>query len=247
MKFGKLAPKKNSKTLRFTKYLSPAIPAPPEKVWREYKVPPNLWGMYGNDTIGDCTCACIAHMLMLVTSHTGTMVTPTKDEVIAAYSAVTGYDPKTGLNDNGAAITDVLNYWMNTGISGHKILGWAAIDPTNITAVKQAIWLFGGVDIGVNLPNSAMNQFNSNQPWSILPNDGGIDGGHSIPNFGYGSEGTNCITWAQRQGMEWDWFQKYCDECYAVITQDWINQATKQTPSGFSLETLQADLAALKS
>src|SRR5580698_5360811 len=151
MKFGKLAPKKNSKTLLLSKYLTTTLPATlppaPEKVWREYKVPPSLWGMLGNDTIGDCTCAAIAHFLMLVTAHTGTMVTPSVSDVLSVYSAVSGYDPATGANDNGAAITDVLEYWRTTGISGHKILAWAAIDPTNIPEVKQGIWLFGGVDI----------------------------------------------------------------------------------------------------
>lgn len=246
-KLGKLAPKINPKTLQLSKYLGTAVPAPPNKAWREYKIDPNAWQMFGNDSIGDCTCACIAHMVMLMTAHTGTMVVPTVDDVIGAYSAVSGYNPQNGTNDNGAAITDVLNYWRTTGIAGHKILGWAQVDQTNITSMKQAIWLFGGIDIGVNLPNSAMSQFDSNTSWEVLPNDGGIDGGHSIPNFGYGRTGTNCITWAKRQPMSWDWFLKYCDEAYAVITQDWINQATGKTPSGFDLVTLQADLNALKS
>ena len=247
MKLGRLPKKFNPKTLKLSKYLeSPLVtapPPPPEKVWREYKVPSDQWGMFGNDTIGDCTCACIAHMLMLVTAHTGTMIVPSESDVITAYSAVSGYDPSTGANDNGAAITDVLNYWQTNGISGHKILGWAEIDYTNIDQIKQAIWLFGGVDLGVNIAQAAMEQFSAGQSWEVVPDDGGIEGGHSIPNFGYGSDGTNCITWAQRQAMSWVWFAKYVEEAYAVITQDWIVQATQETPSGFDLATLQTDLA----
>lgn len=245
-KLGKHAPKKSSKTLLFSNYLTAKAPDPPNKVWREYKVSPTAWGMFMNDTIGDCTCAAIAHMLMLMTAHTGTMVVPTEQEVLTAYTAVSGYDPNTGMNDNGAAIVDVLNYWHTTGIAGHKILGWAQIDNTNVYAVKQAIWLFGGVDLGVQLPNIALEQLSLNQPWGLVSNDEGNAGGHSIPNFGYGSQGTNCITWGRRQGMSWDWFKQYCDEAYIVITQDWIDQATNQTPSGFDLETLMKDLQALK-
>lgn len=244
MKFGKLAPKPHRKTLKATRYMA-QVPAPPEKVYREYKIPPGMWEMFANDSLGDCTCAAIAHMLMLVTAHTGTMVVPTVDEVVKVYSAVSGYVPGDDSTDNGAAISDVLDYWQTQGISGHKILGWAAIDPTDIVAVKKAIWIFGGIDIGVNLPNIAMTQLNSGQPWDVVPDDGGIDGGHSVPNFGYGSQGTNCITWGQRQGMSWEWFAKYADEAYAVITQDWMD-AQGKTPSGFDLATLQADLAALK-
>jgi hypothetical protein len=246
MKFGKLAPKHNSKGLLLNKYLAASIPPAPEKVYREYKVPASLWGMLGNDTLGDCTCAAIAHYLMLVTAHTGAMLVPTVEDVVTVYSAVSGYDPATGANDNGAAITDVLEYWRTTGIAGHKILAWAALDQTNLAELRQAIWLFGGIDIGVQLPNVAVNQFNAGQPWEVVTDDGGLDGGHSVPNFGYGSEGTNCITWAQRQGMSWDWFQKYCDEAYTVITPEWFQQATQKTPSGFDLAALQADLLALK-
>lgn len=245
MKLGKLAPKFSPRTLSFAKYAGAAVPAPPLKVWREYKVPPDAWGMFGNDTIGDCTCAAIAHMLMLITAHTGTMVVPTEQDVITAYSAVSGYDPATGMNDNGAAITDVMEYWRTVGIAGHKILGWAAIDQTDLNAFRQAVWLFGGVNIGIQVPAVAMTQFGSGEPWSIVDNDGGIEGGHSIPNFGYGHEGTNCITWGKRQGMSWDWFKKYCDEAYTVITPEWLDQATGLTPSGFDLTTLQADLKAL--
>lgn len=246
MKFGKLAPKTHPKTLKFSKYLTNALPLAPEKVYREYKVPPSLWGMLKNDTLGDCTCAAIAHMLMLVTAHTGTMVTPTEEDVVTAYAAVSGYNPQNGSNDNGAAITDVLEYWRTKGIAGHKIEGWAEVNHANIPAIKQAIYLFGGVDIGVQLPNAAMSQVNEGVAWDLVTNDGGIDGGHSIPNFGYGRDGTNCITWGKRQGMSWAWFAKYCDEAYAVITKDWINQASGKTVSGFDLETLVADLNALR-
>jgi hypothetical protein len=183
-------------------------------------------------------------MLMLVSSYNGPMVVPKEQDVLTVYSAVSGYDPKTGANDNGAAITDVLDYWQTTGIAGHKILGWAAVNFQNILEVKQAIYIFGGVDLGVNLPNSAQSQFQANQPWDIVVPDGGIDGGHSVPNFGYGADGTNCITWAQRQPMSWAWFSKYCDEAYAVIDPAWLS-AAQLTPSGFDLATLQQDLASL--
>jgi hypothetical protein len=204
-----------------------------------------MWEYFANDQLGDCTCAAIAHMLMLVTAHTGTMVVPTLDDVITAYSAVSGYDPKTGLNDNGADIPTVLEYWRVTGIAGHKILGWGNVNAANLDDVKRAIWIFGGVDVGIEVYETDMQQFNSGQPWSLTPQDGALLGRHSVPHFGYGHEGTNCISWAQRQGMIWNWFLKRVVECYAVITQDWLNQATKLTPSGFDLAALEADLPKL--
>jgi hypothetical protein len=247
-KLGKLAPKFNKRTLKFSKYLaaSPTVlPAPPPKSYWEYKIPPDAWQMFGNDTIGDCTCACIAHMLMNVTAHTGNIVVPTLQDVISVYSAVSGYDPSTGDNDNGAAITDVLAYWQTTGIASHKILGWASLDASNIQHVEQGNYIFGGVDIGFNVPQSAMDQANAHEAWDVVPDDGGIIGGHSVPIFGYGSQGATCITWGALQQLSWDFFSKYTDEAYVCVTQDWLNQADGLAPSGFDLAALQADLKAI--
>jgi hypothetical protein len=239
----KLTPKYAGRVLQLKDYLA-GVPAAPEKVYWEYKIPPDAWQMFGNDTIGDCTCACIAHMIMLATAHTGTLFTPAESDIIAAYSAVSGYDPSTGANDNGAAIQDVLNYWQNTGIGGHKIIGWAQIDQTNIAEVKQGIWLFGGTDIGIEVFQSMEDQFDNHQPWD---NPSGDDlGGHSIPVFGFGADGCDGVTWATLQQMSWDTWSKICSEAYCVITEDWINQLSGKTYSGFDLAQLQADLAALK-
>jgi hypothetical protein len=170
------------------------------------------------------------------TAHTGTMVTPTTQEVLAAYTAITGYDG-TEATDNGAAITDVLDYWQKTGLCGHKIDAWVQIDHTNLDHVKQAIYLFGGLNIGVQLPQSAMDQNKANESWSVVANDGGILGGHSIVNFGYGSLGTTVVTWGALQGMRWDWFAKYCDEAYAIVSLDWLN-VSGVAPSHLNLAAL---------
>lgn len=248
-KFGKLAPKTHPNTLKLSKYtgpMTPISPTPVHKVWREWAIKPGAWQMFGNDLCGDCVFAAMAHMLMLETEHTIGTVTPTLDEIIKAYSAVSGYDPATGANDNGAYISDGLDYWKNVGFAGHKIMGWAQVDHTNIWHVKQAVWIFGGLDIGVQMPQSGMDQFSRGQFWEVVPNDGGIVGGHSVPLGGYGSQGTNCVTWGQRQGMTWEWFSRYCDEAFVPITEDFINQATHLTPSGFDLKALETDLLSIK-
>src|SRR5450631_1145108 len=128
MKLGKLAPKDNPRTLLFDNYVKVApLPPEPTKAYWEYrlKVP---WQMFKNDTVGDCTCAGPAHEILNRTIHKGSLVTPTDSQVIAMYSWLSGYDPMTGLNDNGAAITDALDYLRTTGLAGEKIDGWAQID-----------------------------------------------------------------------------------------------------------------------
>ena len=252
LRLGKLPPKFNPKTLYLPKYFLKAtdtsLPAPPPKNYWEYKIPADAWQMFGNDTLGDCTCACIAHMLMNATAHTGNIVIPTLADVIKVYSDVTGYDPSqaqpdgTNPTDQGAAITDILNYWQTTGIAGHKILAWASIDQGNTTHVKQGNYIFGGVDIGFNVPQSAMDQTNAKQAWDVVANDGGIIGGHSVPVFGFGSQGNTCITWSLLQQMSWDFFAKYCDEGYSVVTQDWVSNATGLAPNALNMDALMADI-----
>jgi hypothetical protein len=252
-KLGKLAPKANPKTLLFSKFLrADAPPPPPNKLWREYKIPKDAWQMFGNDTAGDCTCAAIAHMLMLVTAHVGKMVTPQLSDVIGAYSAITGYDPsQTDANgnnptDNGAAITDVLAYWQKTGLAGHKILAWAAIDYSNVVTRHQGVYIFGANDIGVQLPAIAQQQFSDGVPWDVVSDDGGIEGGHCIVEAGYGKKGSDMVTWGNGQQKATNaWSAKYVDEAYVVITQDWINNASGLAPNALNMSELTQALAAV--
>lgn len=232
--------------LLFSSFLQKKAPPAPEKVYREYKIPEDAWGMFDNDTVGDCTCAAIAHMLMLVTSHTGKMVVPDRRDVISFYSAVSGFNLETGENDNGADLASVLNRWQHVGLSGHKILAWADIDPQNIEHQKQGIYIFGATDDGIQMPISAMNQFGANLPWSVDEEFAAIEGGHSVPRFGYGHVGAKCVTWGKLQGATWEWWMKYLFECCVVITKDWINEASGLAPNSMDLDALRNALKALK-
>jgi len=201
--------------------------------------------MFSNDQIGCCVVASIAHTLMNVTAHTGEVVVPTDQEVIEFYSAISGYVPGDEATDNGAAITDGLAHWQSVGISGHKILGWAQIDVTNHTQVMLGNYIFGGVDIGFNVPQFAMEEVADMSDWTMMQADTNIIGGHSVPVMAHGNKGCACITWAKIQRMSWDFFSAYCDEGYCIITEDWLRQADGLTPSGFDLDALKADLLAL--
>lgn len=254
MKLGKLAPKRNRKTLSFAAYLkSPVLPTPPEKNYWEYKVPPSTIGMYGNDTVGDCTIAEVAHDLILKTAHAGTPFFPDPAEVLKMYSAISGYDPNQmdgdGNNptDTGCAITDVLEYMVTTGLQGYKYDGWAAIDSSNRAHRSLGVYLFGGVNVGVQLPSAAQQQFSDNETWEPVANDS-IEGGHCILQSGYGLEGDNFETWGKGdQKATKEWSDQYIDEAYVVLSKDWISKANDLAPNALNYDALVADLAALKS
>jgi hypothetical protein len=250
LKLGKVVARHDPRTLLLASYITPTLPTPPASFDLTSKV--HAWGMMDNDQIGDCTCAAAGHLIMEWTANAGKkMVTPTDKQIVAAYSAVTGYNPVTGANDNGANEIDILNYWRQTGIAGHKIGAFMALEPSNHNHVMDSVYIFEGCYIGVQLPKSAQPQVQNHQPWSVPPGgpvgDGapGSWGGHAIPVVAYDARGVTVVTWGALQTMTWSFWEVYCDEAYAILSKDYLT-GRSTTPEGFSLKQLQADLADLK-
>ena len=246
LKLGKQPARHDPRTLLFASYTTPALPAPPASLdlTTSVKAP---WGMMDNAQVGDCTCAAAGHLLMEWSANAQTkMFTPSDAQIIAAYSAITGYNPKTGANDNGAVELDVLNYWRKTGIARHKIGAFVALEPSNHTHVMDAVYIFEGCYIGLQLPISAQGQ----QIWAVPPQGTsgpgapGSWGGHAVPVVGYDARGLTVVTWGQLLRMTWPFWEAYCDEAYAIISNDYLDKS-KKTPSGFDLAALQADLKSL--
>ena len=101
LKLGKSVARHDPRALLLASYVTPALPVPPASFDLTSKV--KAWGMMDNDQIGDCTCAAAGHLIIEWTANAKKkMVTPTDKQIVAAYSAITGYNPVTGANDNGA-------------------------------------------------------------------------------------------------------------------------------------------------
>jgi len=251
LKLGKQPVRHDPRTLLFASYLTPALPTPPATFDLTKKVGAS-WGMMANDQIGDCTCAAAGHLIMEWTANAGKkMVTPTDKQIIAAYSSITGYNPVTGANDNGAQEVDVLNYWRQTGIANDKIGAYVALEPANHTHIMDSVYIFEGCYIGLRLPKSAQAQTQNHQPWSVPPGgptgDGapGSWGGHAVPVVAYDARSITVVTWGALQTMTWGFWAAYCEEAYAILSTDYIT-GKKTTPQGFNLQQLQTDLADLK-
>lgn len=250
LKLGKHPARHDPRTLLLASYVTPALPAPPASFDLTAKV--QTWGMMQNDQLGDCTCAAAGHLIMEWTANAkGKTVTPTDQQIVAAYSAITGYNPGTGANDNGAAEIDVLNYWRQSGIANHKIGAYMALEPANHTHIMDSVYIFGGCYIGLLLPTSAQEQVRNHQPWSVPPGgpagDGkpGSWGGHAVPVVAYDARGVTVVTWGALQMMTWTFWEAYCEEAYAILSTDYLT-GKKVTPQGFNLQQLQADLGDLK-
>lgn len=235
------------RTLRLEKYAISLPPPPPWVNWETKASQP--WGSMLNDQIGCCTCSCAGHMIQSWTADNGSELTVADSDVLTAYSDVSGYDPMTGQNDNGAMISDVLKYWQKTGVGGHKIDAYASIDPSNHTLLRQAIDLFGGVDMGIQLPVAAQNMSTHWKMWGRTPAmiNGdwapGSWGGHCVAVLAYNELSYVCVSWGELIRIDLDFWNNYVDEAWAVLSPDFFNG--NKSASGLDLTQLQNDLSAL--
>ena len=235
-----------------------SLPAANGLVDRESKV--STWPMYGNDTVGDCTCAGMGHAVAQWTAFSGQVTGGAQftDEVIVdtLYAAVSGYNPQTGANDNGAELYQVCNYMMNTGIKDvngklHKIAGYADIASfNNLGYLKQVLNAFGTVYLGVNVQDADETAFSDGQPWA-LPKNGtqvgpdGIDHCIVMSYSAFGVSGViddeTIITWGAEQKINVAWAWTNIGEAIALISEDWV-EANGDTPIGQSMAQLITDL-----
>ncbi len=241
-KLGRRPAKTDPHPLRLAKYLTAGLLAdPPER--RDWIAPMTDIGMVLNGALGDCTCAAAGHMVQAWTAANGAQVIVPDTEIERAYSAVSGYVPGDPSTDNGAFALDVLKYWRDTGIGGHKILGWVALNPKNRKQMTIAADLFGGVYAGFDLPISAHGQ----EVWAT-PAGGPVGdgtprswGGHMIPLLNYGPLGYVCLTWGAPLTLTESFVETFCEEAYCVVSTDWA-QDGRAAPSGVLLGELVADM-----
>lgn len=247
-KLGKLAPRLDSRTLKFKTYLTKLPPLPSAIDWSG-KV--KLWNELGNDSVGDCTCAGAGHLEMAWSAYANpNEVVPTTEQILKAYSSITGYDPSQtdsqGNNptDTGADLLTVLNYWRAHGIAKHGIKYYAQIALNSQEQLQASIALMGGAYIGVNLPQSAEDAFQAGQPWTDTT-DKNILGGHCIVLVGYDPTYVTAVTWGATVKVSYAWLNTYMDEAYAIISPQWVEAGGVNTPTGLNLTQLEADLKAL--
>lgn len=210
------------------------------------------WPLYKNDTVGDCTIAGMAHAFTATGVSAGySQSLFTDDEIIRVYSDITGYNPDTGENDNGAQMQDVLAYMRNYGMTdasgkAHKVTAYAALrKPSDPLLLSEVLKTFGTVYVGITCPQSAEEQF-QNGPWLYEP-DSPILGGHAISlhrRQPYGSHvGVfDFSTWGALQRVTIPFLAHYVDEAWAFITPDWL-EVNGGTVDGLDLAQLQADMS----
>jgi hypothetical protein len=216
-KMGKLPRKVDKRTLQLVKFLVlKNLPSLPDS----YDVD-SEWtnmidtNMYGNDTLGDCVIAGRAHMTLRFEDFEQNLLIPITDQDVE-----NEYFKETGGPDSGLNMLDSLNEWRQSGWQAageqYDIHAYAQIDITNHDELKYCIYLLRGAYTGFNVPQSAMDQFNAGQSWTVVAGSP-IIGGHCVFIVGYNISGPICVTWGKKQQMTWDFWNTYFDEAYGIV------------------------------
>jgi hypothetical protein len=237
-RFGKHPPKLDYRTLKLDKYLTSELPQPPASVdvlstvYSKLKIsdPTQLFPMDGNDKLGDCTIAALAHA---ITVYSGLI---SKKKIWDEKNIIKLYFHLTGGFDSGLNELDVLNYWQSHLVDKDKILAFASIDVKNHTHIQQAIQLFGGVYLGFQVQENCIEDFEAKKPWTPAPL---TQEGHAVYVVAYDKNGVTVLTWGDTQSGTWEWWDECVDEAYAILPPE--SKKADFNP-GFDFNQLKADL-----
>lgn len=200
------------------------------------------WLMLLNDRLGDCVPAGLLHAIMLWT-HKASGVkrfTATNTEALSTYEAVGRYVPGQPSTDLGCNERAALNYWRKTGVAGHKISAYAAVNPKNPDELRACVYWFGMSYLGVNLQQAQESQ----TTWDHVPGAPYV-GGHCVILVAMDSLGNGkVVSWGRVYDVTWAFLVAQCEEAWAVLSPDWMGKDS-HAPNGLDLPSLKADLAKL--
>jgi hypothetical protein len=242
-KLGKAPAKRDKRNFAFAALVKAAPKLPPSYDF-DTKHPGIPTPMFANDTLGCCVIAGRAHQtLRFEDIEQGSVMMITDKDVTKEYFK------ETGGSDSGLVVLDSLSEWRHDGwkVGKHTFLiqAYAELNRSNRNQVRQAIYADVGMGIGVQLPTCAQHEIQTGQPWATTTGPGsakGSWGGHYVYVCGYTPKGPVCVTWGRKQQMTWAWFDKYCDEAYAIF--DAKNTFKKSMIDRTKLKALLKDVSA---
>ena len=242
--YGRRDPKR-APSLKFKSILK-ALPSHP--VSEDYLVKLSNWQMLGNDQYGDCCAVAWANFRRFTSALLGKEYYPTQEQVYQIYKT---QNPDFPNQDDGMDEQTMLEYLSkNAGPDGTKLVAFASVDVTNLDEVKAALYIFGGLLLGIEVQNSNQTDFSNDVPWDYHA-DGTVEGGHAVLAGGYLGKATKdvtFITWAAETSMTDSFWKNLVassntGEAWVLIWPE--NLGTTQFVEGIDMNALAADYLAL--
>lgn len=244
MLLGRAKSSKDSRMLQMHHYVSiDKVPIPPVHDMFDTTTE---WPMLANDRFNCCTSAAAGHMIHHWTTANQHSIFLSDDDIVAAHAQLTSDHLL-----NCVSMADALKFWRKVGIGHHRVHSYVSLGRARQAELCAVIYLFGSAYVGLDLPNFAYTgdpQKIADIPWQIPPSVSTQDSepqssnGHCVAAIGYDDQVVYVVTWGRLKKMTWEFFLRYVDEAYAVLSTDWV-QHNIECPSGFDISTLDQDLS----
>lgn len=166
------------------------IPSPPQS-FDLSRAESLTYPVLGNDQYGDCYYAAVAHGSQTYTGIAGSECQFDAQHLIRRYLQISG-------GDNGLSDGDIMPEWLR-GIVGpngpRKILDEMTVDHHDVTAIRLAMWAFGGLIWTCSLPGGWVDSARPGAVWDAA-GMGRFVGGHAMYLTGMDSAGRYDVrTW----------------------------------------------------
>jgi hypothetical protein len=237
LRLGKKPARPNAIRLKFgTFFSSMELPAPPLVFGRPDLV--RRWGMLANDEHSCCIYSGGPHETMLWRAWAGLPIPQFTDATtLADYAAVTGFNPADPSTDQGGDMQEAASYRRKIGLidaagERHRIDSYVALKAGDLDELALATFTLGAVGLGLEMPSSAMDQFDRAEPWDVIANSP-TEGGHYVPCISRNSHGNFLVvTWNRLHAVTPRFIAKYMDEGVAYLSLEQI-RTTGVSPRGF--------------
>lgn len=226
-----------------------AMPATPDRIAWHAELPADGIPMLGNNAAGCCVFASAFHFVQEIGLYNHKIITPTTDECLAEYSAVTGYNKDDPSTDNGTLVLGpggLIEHWSTTGlmIGGelNKCGPVASVNWHDPAELQLAIATFGFVFVGANLTQADVDSDYLWLNWTAPS-----IGGHEFLVTGYvrlaNTTRYDILTWNGMWRCDGDWLEKSVDEALVVFDASFLD-AHGLSPGGIDVAALQSDALA---
>jgi hypothetical protein len=254
-KLGMKEPTYDSRDRLFGTYRTGAMPVVPAEFGDYRRIPHGGWGMLGNDEYGCCFPAGQGHAVMLESAEGGREDVVVTSETLADYFAMNGVKPGQpgSASDQGTDPRVGLEYHRTVGMLAtqstdypagqrHKLAAWTSLEVGNLQELAEAAYLFGAAGVGLNLPQSAQDQFPSGY-WRVVPGSP-IEGGHWIIVVGRWNGYFEGVSWGRRIHITPQFLTTYMSFGAGMLSPEIIGGNGK-SPEGYAYAELQADVPLL--
>lgn len=226
-RLGKLAAVPDKRTLMLAPFLAPPHMAVPHVYDVDAGRRPMPYGLWGNDQFGDCVFVTNAnHLVREERLDTRKSIPITTEIVVDEYKLRTGCVSPGDAHDTGYEMIQRLREWrQGWHLPVYKTGFTSTIDAFGgLTAdhsiLRAAAYLLGGIELGIWLPLTALDQIDAGQQWDAATgprSEPGSWGGHAVYVKHYDDGGMWCITWGREQYMTNAFIDQYVDERWAVV------------------------------